>query len=402
MGSRRSRVSRPQTILALTLAFVLACRGSEPLQGWFRAEVTSHDGFPIYFLLWVPDGNGKARFHSGGYQFEADATRDDDVLRIGFPVYNSELTARRAGTRFVGRMALFTPFGGRVELPFSASPVAAGSLDQLRPPQIAGAQLQLGAATTFWRLRFAEGGLGKLTLREVASGAIQATLVRDSGDQTDLGGFATHTGIVLSGFDGAAAFRLDLALEPDGQRGRGAWLSGQALDWRQDLHVERADDFALTPRGALVPVGTHIDAPQLALHAGKPVVVEIGASWCTTCEALTPTLIELYREFHPRGLEMVTLLYELSDDVAYCTAQASKFKQAYGIPWPVIAVPGEVDATQIPGQAQQTTFPVVLFLSSTHDLVAGHVGFPMRDDDPERTALLASFRTHVEAILQSQ
>jgi thiol-disulfide isomerase/thioredoxin len=46
---------------------------------------------------------------------------------------------------------------------------------------------------------------------------------------------------------------------------------------------------------------------RLADFKGKIVLVDLWASWCADCKPAFAALDELYREYHPRGVEMVAV-----------------------------------------------------------------------------------------------
>ena len=83
-----------------------------------------------------------------------------------------------------------------------------------------------------------------------------------------------------------------------------------------------APDFLLRQLG---------DEPlRLSDFQGRPVIVNFWATWCSTCRAETPDLIELYEEHLDDGLVMLGVnLRENEDSVA-------EFVEDFGIPYPIV------------------------------------------------------------------
>lgn len=88
-------------------------------------------------------------------------------------------------------------------------------------------------------------------------------------------------------------------------------------------------------------VGTpaaNFDLPQsssnerfnLASHRGTPVVVEVVASWCTTCEQSAPTLIRASQAKRAREVQFVAVSMDDS------RAIARELKRSWHIPYPVL------------------------------------------------------------------
>jgi thiol-disulfide isomerase/thioredoxin len=74
---------------------------------------------------------------------------------------------------------------------------------------------------------------------------------------------------------------------------------------------------------------------QLAAHKGKPVVLEVFASWCGTCQRASPILAEVYQA--KKG-EVAFVGVSLDDSVA----EALAIKQRWGIPYDVALDNGSV------------------------------------------------------------
>ena len=98
-----------------------------------------------------------------------------------------------------------------------------------------------------------------------------------------------------------------------------------------------AVSFAQVDAPASVPVGNV--APEIAMPTlkgdivklsdmkGKYVVVDFWASWCGDCRRETPAMVELYKEYNPKGVEFLGVSFDT--DAEKMTAAVEK----YQIPW---------------------------------------------------------------------
>ena len=75
---------------------------------------------------------------------------------------------------------------------------------------------------------------------------------------------------------------------------------------------------------------------RLADHQGKPVVLEVFASWCGACKRASPMLAEIYRAHDPKDVAFVGV--SLDDNMA----DAAGIKERWGIPYPVALDNGSV------------------------------------------------------------
>ena len=91
----------------------------------------------------------------------------------------------------------------------------------------------------------------------------------------------------------------------------------------------RAATFALP----LVSGGGSFD---LAEHRGKPVLMEVFASWCGACESAAPMVDEVYKEAAQQGVVFVGV--SLDDDAR----AALRVKQSWPIAYPVVVDDGSV------------------------------------------------------------
>jgi thiol-disulfide isomerase/thioredoxin len=75
---------------------------------------------------------------------------------------------------------------------------------------------------------------------------------------------------------------------------------------------------------------------SLAAHQGKPVLMEVFASWCGACERAAPMLDEVYRDATARGVVFVGVSVDAD------ARAAERVKQSWPIPYPVAVDDGQV------------------------------------------------------------
>src|SRR5690606_5937790 len=133
------------------------------------------------------------------------------TVRVEFPVLRTALVGdREAGGDLRGAFVSSSRSRGPARLPFVATPVA-GPDPGLLAPRAVGEPIDLGEARTTWRLEVA-GALARLELEQLAPGAFQGTLTFADGNICYVAGVGRGDRLVVSGFDGAAPYRLALAL----------------------------------------------------------------------------------------------------------------------------------------------------------------------------------------------
>jgi thiol-disulfide isomerase/thioredoxin len=108
---------------------------------------------------------------------------------------------------------------------------------------------------------------------------------------------------------------------------------------------------------------------------GKVVIVAIGGSWCPNCQDEAPMLVNLYRKFHARGLEVVGLDFEEGDPVTD-RSRLEGFIRHYGIPYPMLLA-GTTDELQekVPQGVNLTSWPTSFFLGRDGLVKEVHTGF---------------------------
>ena len=378
---------------------------------WYRAVIRGPDGIEIPFFVSAPAPGepGQAIFKVGPHEVRTEATFDGKTLKAPMPVHQTavDATVGPDGT-LIGTFSTTWRAWGASSLPLTATKVSAPAPSALATVAVAGPPLDLGGPRTVWKIVMNESGNARLVVNQPHPGELDAVLYLDTGNIIYLAGNGVGNEIVLTGFDGTSGYRLELDLDKGHAHGTGEYIGGHKLDWREKVTATLAPDYELELDPNPVPPGATIGLPDLpeieALEPG-PLLIEIGGSWCSTCRNAAPLLVDLYREYHPRGLRIISLLYEFDDDRTIDLRQVEEFKKEYGVTWPVISVPGALEdfADIMPtglNNLNPAGYPFTVFLAADRTLVALHIGFPASDAtsaEYKRTA--ADFRKSIEKLL---
>ena len=375
---------------------------------WFRAVVTSADHVEAVFLLRVPAGKGTATFKVGAHEVTTAATFEGGTLEIPMTVHQTSVEAKLQpdGSLTGAFVTTWRAFGAST-LALRATPIAAPTTAALTTVASEEAALDLGEVRTVWKLAMAESGEAKLALTQTAPGSFEGVVSLDTGNLIYVAGNGLGDAIVMTGFDGTSGYRLELVLSKDRANATGSLVGGHRLDWREKLSATRRADFALAlkprvtkPNGKLVLP----DLPELAKLPKGPLLVELAGSWCSTCRNAAPFIGQLDREYRAKGLTIVTLLYEFTDDAKVDAKQAALFRETYNATWLVVPVQGTLEdfAEIVPAGLSDLNpagFPISLFLAADRSVVAVHAGFPAPDSLTEFAAVSAEFRANVEKLL---
>jgi peroxiredoxin len=132
---------------------------------------------------------------------------------------------------------------------------------------------------------------------------------------------------------------------------------------------------------------------------GKVVIVAIGGSWCPNCHDEAPFLESLYKQFHGRGLEIVSLSFEEGDQLKD-PERLRAFIARYGLTYTVL-VAGDTDQLneKIPQAVNLNCWPTSFFLGRDGRVREVHAGFAGPANPPAHEALMREVTELVERLL---
>jgi len=137
-----------------------------------------------------------------------------------------------------------------------------------------------------------------------------------------------------------------------------------------------------------------------AQFKGKVVLLTIGGSWCPNCQDEAPFLVDLYKEFHSQGLEIVGLMFEADAEPALARPHVQTFIKRFGIPYPMLLAGTPDDISQkMPQLVNFGAYPTTIYLGRDGRVRSVHAGFASQATGEEYMRLKGEVRGIVQRLL---
>ena len=135
----------------------------------------------------------------------------------------------------------------------------------------------------------------------------------------------------------------------------------------------------------------------------KAVVLTLGGSWCPNCMDEAAFLAPWYKENKNRGVEVISIHYERSNDSVYAKKGMDRFKSRFGITYTQLfggVADNNVVLSTLPALEKFIAFPTTIFLDRQKKVMAIHTGFSGPATGEFYESFKKEFNQHVEEILQ--
>ena len=365
-------------VLCMFLLAMAPAAGAQVLSGLWDATVDV-DGLMIPFRMELKSSGSEASgsFFNGEEKVTSSSGHfAHDSLVLQFDYYGSKLDAAWEDGTLTG-----TYFRNAKYLPFRAKPFVPSPLDAGEVPTIAGAW-EIEAQTST-----GEAAVWPFLVRQ--SGAeVTAAILRIDGDTGGLSGTYRDGKFILSHFSGARPSVFEVTPRKDGtleviQNGGKHFTAIRPAAARSAGLPEPSDPSRYTSvKDPSEPF--HFRFPDLsgnmvsdgdARFRGKVVILSVGGSWCPNCHDEAPFLMELYRKYREKGLEIVSLSFEEADELNEPN-RVRAFIKRYGIEYPTLLA-GETTelSAKLPQAVNLRTFPATFFLGRDGRVRSVHAGF---------------------------
>ena len=345
---------------------------------WDATVVVNGVEIPFRFDVETKGGTPRASFFNGDRRITSTGSqaRDGGIV-LTFAQYGATLDVSIEPGRLTGEYRR----GPRTKYPFAA----------VRAPNVEAAPADGPSIAGTWIVP-AKSSKGETAWRFIARqdhGLVSASILRVDGDTGALTGTFQDGRYVLSHFDGARPLLLEVTPQPDG-----------SLTLRQNRKTELTAVREGDPRASAIGAPTdptlhttvanpsepfRFSFPDLNGHVvsntdpqfdGKVVLVNISGSWCPNCHDEAPFLASLYKKYHQRGLEVVTLAFEDQEQLANPEGLRA-FIKTYGLEHTFLLA-GEPDQLneKVPQGVNLNAFPTTFILGRDGRVRGVHAGFP--------------------------
>jgi thiol-disulfide isomerase/thioredoxin len=382
---------------------------AQSIEGRWDATITIH-GTVIPFRLDI-SGSGPslkgALYNGDDPEYTTKASFNNGKLVLNMEHYLTKITATVKDGELDGRIQMRndnvpegSPFHARRYVPAPPSNEAA--------PNIAGV----------WTVPF-DSAKGEKAWRFIVkqTGAdVSAAILRVDGDTGALSGTWHDGKLVLSHFDGSRPYRLEVSPAADGtlalvQKGGGP-RQGNLTAYRKEIaeakglpqpsnyttHTTMKD-----PSEVFTFSGPDVNGKNLSNEdpkfKGKVVLAIVTGTWCPNCHDEAQYLVQLYKKYRDRGLEIVALDFEEPEQQEDLNRVHAFIKQ-YGVEYTYLieGAPAEM-WEKVPQLVNLNTWPATVFIGRNGRVDHVHAGFAAPASQQFNDQLKAEFTSSIERLL---
>jgi peroxiredoxin len=356
--------------------------------GIWRGALINKTGNEIPFNFDVKDTAGKQQIAiiNGAERFKVtDITSQGDSVFIHMPLFNSEFRLKQTGNSLKGAWVKHLA-NQDVLTPFAAEHNTSWRFlkDAEKPAFNVGGR---------WSAIIGEGDGADTTVGEFkqVGAKLTGTFLTTTGDYRYLEGIVAGNKLYLSCFDGGHAYTFTATVKDDKTIIDGKFYAGYSgvQSWAavKDANAKLPDAYSLT---ALNPGFKKIDfafkditgktvSLQDDRFKNKVVIVQILGSWCPNCMDETAYMVDYYKKYQSKGVEVVGLAYERSNDFAKSQKALLQVKDRFNVPYPLLITGYTSDKAEtsksLPMLSKVVGFPTTIIIDKTGDVRKIHTGF---------------------------
>jgi thiol-disulfide isomerase/thioredoxin len=250
---------------------------------------------------------------------------------------------------------------------------------------------------------------------EQTAGTIKGTFLTETGDYRYLAGTIGTDQFQMSTFNGSWAFRFEGKVVGDSIYG--IFYSGKSYQttWIgvRDQGAKLTDEKNLTYVVNDKPVqfdkiidlkGKPFRYPNSKLE-NKVIVFQIMGTWCPNCMDETKMLNSFYEQYKSKGLEIISLGYEVGSNQKEQINRLKAFKKRLGVKYGVLLAgtnDKNVALEQFPMLNGIMSFPTSIIVDRKGKIRYVHTGFSGPATGEEYLKLRGKFQSEIEGLLNEK
>lgn len=312
-------------------------------QGFWRASLIRKDNNAVMFNFKLQYVNSQPVLYiiNAAERIKVTnivVTKDDSVI-IQMPVFESQFRAKLINkTKLEGVWIK----GGAKEN--QIMPFFAVANDGKRFTVTAAANKNISGK---WAVSFGQKANPAIAIFQQKGTQLSGSIVTPTGDYRYLDGVVNGDTLLLSTFDGGHAFLFSAIINSNKTISNGKFYSGATSS---EVFTAIKNDTATLPDLAAMQVKDGdgklnfsfkgLDGKFVSLtderFKNKVVIVQLMGSWCPNCMDETAFLTEFYDKNKQRGVEVIALAYELTDNFERSKKSVQKFKDRFNVQYPIL------------------------------------------------------------------
>ncbi len=341
---------------------------------------------PVNFNLIKVDSNYQVEFSNADEKILAKRVSvSEDNITIHDPIFN---------TWFEGKIINSTSIKGKwfkdgkdYEIPFTATHGVTSRFK--KPNNYKKTDVNISGK---WEVDFSKNNpddhykaIGQF---EQVDDYVTGTFMTETGDYRFLEGNMYKNNLYLSCYDGSHLFLFKATLV--NEKLTGVFWSG--THWEEPWVAEKNDDFELTNPDSLTYLKEgfdelaftfpNTDGEDVSLtddkYKGKVVIVNIMGPWCPNCKDETAYLSNLYDNNREKGLEIIALSFDKSEDFDVARDNILKIKSFFNVEYDFL-IAGKANkiaaAKSLPMLNHVMSYPTTIFIDRNGKIRKIRTGF---------------------------
>lgn len=308
------------TLLTTLLVFSCISFGQSKLKRgqWIgELELNKEDKLPFNILITKKKGNYSFSIVNNQEVIELEKpVYKNDSVHVRFPYFDSELIFAEKDSKNLKGYWINYNKKNNYKIPFSAfSACKMKQANKENTNQMDGK----------WEVTFEPGTSSSypaVGIFDQKKRKTVGTFLTETGDYRFLEGRTFKDSMILSCFDGSHAFLFKASLQNDTLQGK--FFSGK--HWESKWIGHKNDTFELKSPDELTYIvdkqkvqfelqdieGETFSFPN-EQYKDKVVIIQIMGTWCPNCLDETFFYKDLYKKYHDKGLEIISIGYEMGD-----------------------------------------------------------------------------------------